>query len=129
MQLSHFLKRVLLLDAATCLGTGLMLVLGKGTLSPLFGLDPSLVQGAGIALIPIGLFMAGVGTRQAAPALFVYAIIAGNLLWTMESFIVIGTTPTITIIGEAFVAAQAIAVAGLAALEYLGVRKSRAAAV
>jgi hypothetical protein len=128
MQLSIFLKRVLLLDAATCLGTGLMLVLGTGALSSSFGLDASLVQGAGIALIPIGLFMAGVGIRQAAPALFVYAIIAGNLLWTVESFIVIGTTPTITVIGEAFVAAQAIAVAGLAALEYMGVRKSRAAA-
>lgn len=128
MQLSIFLKRILLVDAATCLGTGLMLTLGAGTLSPLFGLDQALVQGAGIALLPIGLFMAGVGTRQTAPALFVYAIIAGNLLWTAESLILIATTPAITLLGEAFVAVQAIAVAGLAALEFLGVRKSREAA-
>jgi hypothetical protein len=127
MQLSIFLKRVLLLDAATCLGTGLMLALGSRALSPLFGLDAALIQGAGIALLPIGLFMAAIGTRRSAPALFVYAIIGGNLLWTAESFVLIGSAPAITIIGQAFVAAQAVAVAGLALLEYIGVRKSRAA--
>ncbi|MBA3678033.1 MAG: hypothetical protein H0W74_11630 [Sphingosinicella sp.] len=129
MQISIFLKRVLLLDAASCLGMGLMLSLGASALSPLFGLDLAIVQGAGFALLPVGLFMAGIATRSSAPALFVYAVIAGNLLWTAESMILIGSTPTMTLIGEAFVAIQAVAVAGLAALEYLGVRKSLAATV
>lgn len=124
MQFSIFLKRVLLLDAATCLGTGTMLAAGADLLSPLFGLDTGFVRWAGLALLPIGLFMAWVGTRQAAPVLFVYAIIAGNLLWTVESFLLIGNAPQISVVGTAFVAAQAIAVAGLAVLEWVGLRKS-----
>src|SRR5688500_9077094 len=99
MQISIFLKRVLLLASASCLGMGAVLALGAGALSPLFGLNVALVQGAGLALIPIGLFMAWVGTRQATPALFVYAVIAGNLLWTAESLLLIGNTPGISAIG------------------------------
>lgn len=128
MQLSIFLKRVLLLDAATCLGTGTMLAAGADMLSPLFGLDAGLVRWAGMALLPIGLFMAWLGARQAAPALFVYAVIVGNLIWTVESFLLIGSAPGISAIGTAFVATQAVAVAGLASLEWVGLRKGRAAA-
>ena len=128
MQISTFLKRVLLLDGASCLGMGAGLAIGAEALSPLFGLDAGLVRGAGLALLPIGLFIGGLGTRSAAPALLVYAVILGNLLWTVESFLLIGSSPGISALGTAFVAAQAIAVAGWALLEWVGVRKSRAAA-
>lgn len=124
MKLSIFLKRVLLLDAVTCLGTGVALVLGTDVLAPLFGLDAGVVRGAGLALLPIGLFMAWLGTRQAASAWFVHAVIAGNLAWTVKSFLLIGNAEEISPIGTAFVAAQAVAVAALALLEWVGLRKS-----
>ena len=128
MTLSPFLKRVLLLDAASCLGMGLLLTLGGGSLAALFGIDATIVGGAGLALFPVGLFMLWLGTRNAAPAAFVYLVIAGNALWTLESFVVAANAQDITGLGTGFVTVQALAVAGLAALEWVGLRRSRAAA-
>ena len=125
MQSTTFLKRVLLLDAASCLGMGLILAVGAGALSPLFGLDRSLLFGAGLALIPVGLFIAWTGARATLLAPAVYLIVAGNLLWVLESLLVLRGAAEATALGSAFVLAQAAAVAGLAALEWIGIRRLR----
>ena len=127
MTLSTFLKRVLALDSASCLSMGLLLALGAGALAPLFGIDRQIVAGTGVALLPIGLFILWLATRRAAAPALVYLVIAGNLLWTAESVILIETTGTITPLGIAFVSVQAAAVAGLSLLEWIGVRRARAA--
>ncbi len=54
-------------------------------------------------------------------------MILGNLGWTAESFATIAQHQP-TPLGTAFVAAQALAVLGLAALEYVGLRKAAVAA-
>ena len=59
-------------------------------------------------------------------ALVVGLIILGNILWVAESFLFLGQQPGATAIGQAFVIAQAVAVAGLAALETLGILRLRA---
>ena len=128
MQMTTFLKRVLLLDSASCLLMGIGLALGAGTLAGPFGLPTGLVAGAGLALIPIGLFILWLGTRSTAPAALVYVVIVGNLGWTVESLVVAFGQQGITALGTAFVAVQAAAVLGLALLEYVGVKGARAAA-
>jgi hypothetical protein len=50
-------------------------------------------------------------------------VIAGNLGWTAESFLTLGQVQA-TGLGTAFVTGQALAVAGLSMLEYLGLRKA-----
>ncbi len=127
MQITTFLKRVLLLDSASCLLMGIGLALGAGMLAGPLGLPEALLEGAGLVLLPIGLFMAWVATRSAAPAAFVYVIIIGNVGWTAESLFVAFGQSGITALGTAFVAVQAAAVLGLALLEYAGVRSARAA--
>ena len=127
MILSTFLKRVLTLDAASCLAMGLLLTLGAGALAPMFGIDRQIVGGAGLALIPIGLFILWLGTRQAAAPAFVYLVIAGNIAWSVESVVLIANADGITALGIAFVGVQAAAVAGLSLLEWIGVRRTRAA--
>ena len=127
MILSTFLKRVLVLDAASCLSMGLLLTLGAGALAPMFGIDRQIVGGAGLALIPIGLFILWLGTRQAAAPTFVYLVIAGNIAWSVESVVLIANADKITPLGIAFVGVQAAAVAGLSLLEWIGVRRDRAA--
>jgi hypothetical protein len=127
MHFSTFLKRVLILDAASCLGMSALLLLGTGALAPLFGLDAAIVRGAGLALLPIGLFILWLGTRAAAPAALVYAVIVGNILWSVESVALAATTDGITPLGIAFVTAQAAAVALLSTLEWVGIRRSKAA--
>ncbi len=124
---STFLKRVLLLDGLSCLGMGAALTLGADALAPLFGIDRAIVGGAGVALLPIGAFVLWLSTRRSAPAGLVYLLIAGNAVWTVESFVLAGNTPGITAAGTAFVTAQAIAVLGLTALEWIGLRRSRLA--
>jgi hypothetical protein len=54
----------------------------------------------------------------------VWLVIVGNLGWTAESLALLGQQSP-TPLGTAFVAAQAIAVLGLAALEYAGLRRAR----
>ncbi len=128
MEMNLFLKRVLLLDAASCLLMGAGLVLGANPLAESFGLPAGLLSGAGLLLLPLGLFILWLGTRSIAPGALVYVVILGNLGWTGESLLVAFGRPGISAPGTAFVAAQAAAVLGLALLEYAGLRRSRAAA-
>ena len=100
------------------------LAAASGPLAPAFGLGESLVTSAGAALIPVGLFILFVGTRQHLRPLLVYLIVAGNALWVAESLLLLRTAAEISALGTAFVAVQAAAVAGLARLEWIGVRRA-----
>jgi len=122
-----FLRRILALDSLSCLAMGLGMSLAAAPLAPLLGLDEGLIRFAGLALLPIGAFIGWLASRPAPPRLLVWAVILGNLGWSAESFVVIaqqGPAP----LGTAFVAAQALAVLGLTALEYLGLRRAAVAA-
>lgn len=120
-----FLKRVLLLDAASCLATGLLLLIGASWLTDLFAIDRSLLFVAGLLLVPSGLFMAWVAMRTPPIAALVGVIVIGNILWVAESFLILGQNPAATAIGKAFVIVQAVAVAGLALLEAIGLLRLR----
>jgi hypothetical protein len=128
MQMTRFLKQTLTADALSCLGMGAVLAAAADPLADLFGLAGGLVSGAGLILLPIGLFILIVARRETAAPIFVLAIIAGNALWIAESLMVAATTPRITMIGTAFVLAQAASVAALTALETSGVIRARRAA-
>ena len=122
---SAFLRRVLVVDAATCVAMGLLLSLGSDLLSPLLGLPRLLLQYSGLSLFPIAAFMAWVATQ--ANLLGAWIVIAGNALWVVGSVILlIGDWVFPTLLGHAFVIAQAIAVVLLAVLEYTGLRRSLA---
>jgi hypothetical protein len=117
-----FLRRILGLDALSCLAMGLLMGLGAASLAPLFGLPEPLVRIAGLALLPLAAFIGWLATRPNPPRAFVWVVILGNLFWTVESFITLAQSQA-TALGTAFVSAQAVAVLGLAMLEYVGLRK------
>ncbi|HEX8309107.1 MAG TPA: hypothetical protein VF645_11895 [Allosphingosinicella sp.] len=124
-----FLRRVLALDSASCAAIGLLLSLGAEPLSELFGLGERLLFGAGLLLLPLAAFLAWLASRPAPPTPLVWTVIVGNVAWTAESFLLISTEAgKITAVGTSFVAAQAIAVLGISLLEYVGLRRMRAAA-
>lgn len=123
MQNNIFLRRILALDSLSCLGMGLLMSFGAGALAPLFGLPETLVRFAGLALLPVGAFMGWLASRPTPPRALVWVVILGNIVWTVESFITLGQVQA-TALGTAFVSAQALAVLGLAALEYVGMRKA-----
>jgi hypothetical protein len=124
-----FLRCVLALDSASCALLGLLLFLGAEPLSALLGLGERLLFGAGLLLLPLAAFIAWLASRPAPPAPLVWLLIVGNLAWTAESFLLVSMeSGRITALGTAFVAAQAVAVLGITALEYAGLRRMREAA-
>lgn len=122
---STFLRRVLFLDAATCALMGAALVFGAVQIAGLTALPVPLLQWAGLLLFPIAALMAFTG-RQASPAPgLVWLIVAGNLGWAAASLAILGfgwAKPNL--LGEVLVIGQAVAVLGLAALEFAGLRKA-----
>ncbi len=129
MSSTLFLRRVLALDALSCAGMGVLLAAAAGPLAPLFGLPEGLVRGAGLLLLPIAAFMAVLASRSSPPPLLVWVVIVGNLGWVGESFVLVGHYgASITAVGTAFVAVQALTVLALSGLEYVGLRRCRAAA-
>jgi hypothetical protein len=127
MSQALFLRRILALDSLSCLAMGLAMALGAAALAPLLGLAEPLVRTAGLILLPLAAFIGWLASRPAPPPALVWLVILGNLGWTAESFLLLGRSEA-TALGAAFVSAQALAVLGLAALEYAGLRKARAMA-
>ena len=123
MDRSTFLRRVLLVDAATCVATGALLSLDAGPLAPMLGLPAALLLYSGLSLFPIAAFMLWVAARKSPPIAGVWLVIAGNALWVAGSLlVVVELSPTG--LGYAFVIAQALIVALLAELEYTGLRRA-----
>jgi hypothetical protein len=122
---SAFLRNVLLADAATSAAAGLLMVLGAGFLDTLLGLPVPLLRYAGASLLPFAALLAFVATREYPGRAAVWAIIACNAAWVVGSFeLLFSGWPTPTLLGTLFVTAQAVTVAVLAALEYVGLRQS-----
>lgn len=128
VQSPFFLRRVLLADAAAGAASGLLMLLGAGMLEGLLNLPAALLQAAGASLLPFAAFLVWLGTRKTPSRAAVWAVIAVNAVWVVESFyLLLSGWVAPNVAGQAFIVAQAIAVAVLAELEYFGLRRSAAA--
>jgi len=122
---SPLLRKALLADALLSGITGLILLLAAGPLATLEGLPVGLLRWSGIILIPFAAFVAWLGTRERVQRPLVFAVVACNALWALDSVLLLVTgwvEPTI--LGEVFVLGQAAVVAVLAELEFIGLRRS-----
>src|SRR5690349_5655126 len=86
-----FLRRILLLDAVSCVGLGLLLVTFGGGLSGLLNLPVALLQQASIVLLPFGLLLAFLSTRTRLPRAAVWAVIVANAIWAIDSIVLLFT--------------------------------------
>lgn len=121
MGINAFTRRLLLIDAATCLGAGLLLTLAAAPLEPLLGLPRWLLLEAGIMLFPCALFAAWAGRRVGA-ASWPARLMAGlNTTWTAGSLLLL-TLGWTTPLGTGFVLAQAVAVAAIAGAQLYSLR-------
>lgn len=126
---SLFLRRVLMLDAIASGATGLLLLLGAGLLTPWLGLDVTLMQVAGAILLPYAAAVAYLGTRPEIARKAVWAVVAINALWVVDSIILlIGGWAEPTLLGILFVAAQAGVVGLFAELQVIGLKRATRAA-
>jgi hypothetical protein len=122
------LRNVLLIDTATCVLTGVLLVFSARLLAELTAIPPVLLFYAGVILIPVAAFMAVTATRTALSPLAMWVIVAGNALWVVASVVLmIGPWIAPSVLGHAFIEAQAVAVAVLTVLELDVVRSAQIA--
>lgn len=119
------LRRALLADVVVTGGAGLLLALATGPLGDLFDLPTLLLRLAGIGLLPYTAVVFYVASRASIPRRGVWAIVGLNLLWAIDSLLLLVTgwvEPSA--LGVAFVVAQAPIVAAFAGIQYLGLRRS-----
>ena len=90
-----------MVDAATCIATGVLMSLFATPLSTLLGLPAALLFYAGTSLFPIAAFMAWLALRRDVSRWGAWLVILGNALYIP----------------------QAVVVAFLAELEYCGLRR------
>lgn len=119
---NSFLRRVLLVDAATCVLAGLVMAAGAKFVNGLTAIPTGLLLPAGLILFPVAAFMAFVATRAQVSRGAVWVVVIGNAGWVAASlFLMLGSAIAANGLGQIFIGAQALAVALLTLLEYRGV--------
>lgn len=122
--INPFLRQVLFVDAAVSGAAGLLMAAGAPFLSPLLGLPVGLLFWAGLALFPFAALLIVVARREQASRPTLIDIIAINALWVAASFGLLASGSVApTLLGYAFVIAQALVVALLAELQFVGFRR------
>jgi uncharacterized protein YjeT (DUF2065 family) len=125
---SLFLRRAILADAIFSGLSALLLISTAGLLAPMLNLPEALLRETGLFLVAYTALVGWLGTRRSMPKALVVIVIAGNTAWTIASIVLLfsgAVTPNL--LGEAFVALQAIIVGALAELQYIGLRRSGSA--
>jgi hypothetical protein len=127
---SSFLRRVLVVDAVFSAVSGIGMIAFAELFANLLQLPAELISEAGIVLLPFAAFVGFVASRSEPARAAVWAIVAINIVWAVDSIVLLFTgwvAPNA--LGYTVVVAQAAGVLVLADLEYLGYRKSRFVAV
>jgi hypothetical protein len=125
MQQNAVLRYALLADAVASGTTGLLMIAGADALAGLLGLPVALMREAGLLLVPYVALVAFVGTRGSISSAPVKAIVAINALWVLGSAgLLVGGFVAPTMLGTAFVIAQALAVGVFAQLQVIGLRRT-----
>jgi hypothetical protein len=118
------LRRLLFVDAAISGVSGVLLLAAASPLARLLALPEPLLRYSGFSLLLFAALVLYLATRDILPRGGVLTIIALNIAWVVASAALLltgGVAPNA--LGYAFVIVQAIAVAALAEMQYMGLRR------
>jgi hypothetical protein len=119
-----FLRRVLLVDALSCLAMGAGMLSFAPVLAEVLKLPAQLLTQAGSVLLPFAAFVGFLSSREQPSRVAVWGVIVLNALWVVDSFVLLFSGAVVpNLLGQVFVIGQAAAVAVLAGLEYIGMRR------
>jgi hypothetical protein len=125
-QRTPLLRVALKLDAVVTGANGAAYLIAAGPLGDLLGLSPALLRGAGAFLLAFAAAVYITATRRSIPRPAVYAIVAANAVWAIDSVVAViagwGSPETA---GSVWIVMQALVVAGFAALQLTGLQRSR----
>jgi len=119
------LRFSLRLDAAITAANGLAYLAAFWLLDGALGVPGAFLAGVGAFLLAFAAFVGRLGAQPSPARGAVIAVIAANVLWALDSALLLAAdwfTPTTA--GQVVVALQAVGVAGLAALQYAGLRRA-----
>jgi hypothetical protein len=119
------LRLALKLDAGVTAANGLAYLAGFALLDSFLGVPAALLIGVGAFLLLYAAFVAVLATSERPNRTAVIAVIAANALWAVDSVLLLaadGFSPDLA--GQIVIAVQAAGVAGLAALQYAGLRRA-----
>lgn len=126
---SSLLRRVLIVDALSSGAMGVAMLALADVFASLLQLPVELIREAGIILLPFAAFVGFVASRREPVRIAVWAIIALNIVWVVDSILLLFTGWVVpNALGYVFVIAQAAVVLVLADFEYLGLKRSTAVA-
>lgn len=127
--LSSYLRKVLLADAVVSGAAGLAMIGGADFTHELLGLPSALLFWSGVALVPFVATLAMIARSGRAPGWMIVEIIVVNFAWVAGSlFVAFGPAFAPTLLGKAFIVAQAAIVAVFAELQIIGLRRTSAMA-
>lgn len=125
MHPSLFLRRALQADAVFSGLSALALVSGAGLFASLTNLPDTFLRNTGLVLVLYAALVGFLGTRNAMARAAVWAVIAVNAVWAIDSIILLASgwvSPNL--LGQALIVMQAVAVGVFAELQFMGLRKS-----
>jgi len=127
--MTRFLRIALAADATASGAMGLALAVAPGAIGTITHLPPALLSGAGLFLLAYAALLGWLASRPALPRPMLWLLVAGNLVWAIES----AALPLLGFVapngwGIAFLAVQAVAVAGFAELYIIALRRAPRAA-
>jgi len=125
LNVTAYLRKVLLADAAVSGAAAVLMIAGAGILGPILALPASLIFWAGIVLVPFVALLFAVARRETVSRMVMADIVIINMAWVIASFgIMIAGLVEPNLLGVLFISAQALAVALLTVLQYAGLRSA-----
>ncbi len=115
---SPILRRILILDAVTCLGAALLFIVAAGWVRHALGITAGVQSVALVILIAFAGILVTVAVRQAANRAALRFIVLGNAAWVALSVGYLLLASGLTTLGQTFVLVQAAVVAVLAWMEH-----------
>lgn len=120
------LRTSLRLDAVITGANGIAYLALSGPLESLLGLDRGLGLAIGVFLTLYGLGVAVIGSTKSINPVAARAVIGLNAAWVLVSLAALAEGALdLNLVGSVWTVMQAATVGGFAALQYLGLRKTR----
>ncbi|MDP3620250.1 MAG: hypothetical protein Q8R63_10690 [Ramlibacter sp.] len=121
----QFLRRVLWADAFAGAASSLLHLLGAGLLGSLLGISHQVLAASGIALLVFVALAAYLASCDPVPRRLVGVLVAGNWAWVVGCAVfALMNAYSLTLLGQAYVVIHAVAVALLAELQWMGLRRA-----
>lgn len=123
--LSNGLRRTLTIDAVVSGASALLLVFAGDELAQWLAVPEKLLRNVGVLLVPFAIYVGTLARRETVTRSGVGAVVGMNIAWVVASlWLVTGSSVRPSPAGYAFIVGQALAVALLAELQYMGLRRA-----